>query len=174
MRRFLTTLALAAALLVPAAWWADGPDSDRRSEMLERVRIVRAAALTEALELDEATAARLFPYLRETDAKMEEIHQARREHQHALRQMADAGEYPEREVDAHIEAVAQLDIKLAEARAEQVVGLKGILTPEQRVTFLIVQKRLEREIRRMMREERTRHRGERRERRREHIEDDDF
>lgn len=184
MRRFLTTLALAATLAIPSLALADPPDDrddsepDRRDELLDRVRIVRAAALAEALVLDEATAARLFPYLRDTDNAMEEIHLARREHQQALRRMAKDDAFPEAEVEAHISALGELDVRLAQARADQLAGLRPILTAEQRVKFIVVQKRLEREIRRMMLEERGRHRDgegrERRERRREHLEDDEF
>ena len=165
------TLFLTAALLACATpAFAEKPTDEEHEAAMQRVRIVRAAALTEALELDEATAARLFPFLREHDSKMEDIHAHKKQARRALKQMVKDGSFPEKEIDELLATIAEADVELAEARADQLEGLKRVLSAEQRVKFVMVQRRLDEEVRRVIREERVRRRGggsdgERRERR---------
>jgi hemerythrin-like domain-containing protein len=153
----LLVLALTITFAAPAL--AEPRTNEEHTEAMRRVRIVRAAALTEALELDEATAARLFPYLRETDTKMEEIHARKREARHALRAMVGEEALVEKDVDRYISIILDAEVELAEARAEQLDGLRSVLTVEQRVMFMMVQRRIDQEVRRVMREERSRRRG---------------
>ena len=159
--RALTTLLFVAALALPSLAVAEPPppppeeqDEEAREQMSERLRIVRAAALTEALELDEATATRLFPYLREGDRQREEIHRARREHMKALRKMVRDEAIVEAEVDRRLGKLAELEIEQARIQAEQLDGLKGILSPEQRIRFLLVRRHLDERVREVIREER--------------------
>jgi Spy/CpxP family protein refolding chaperone len=159
--RALPTLLLIAALFLPALAAAEPPppppdeqDEEARELMMERLRIVRAAALTEALELDEATATRLFPYLREGDGRREQIHEARRDHMKALRQMVRREAVVEAEVDRRLGELAELEVEQARIQAEQLEGLKDILTPEQRIRYLLVRRHLEERVREVIREER--------------------
>jgi len=141
-----------------------GPTEGEREELMERMRLVRLAAITEALELDEETAARLFPYLRSGDQKLQELHEERRERREALRELLRGESVDAAVVDEHVDALGRIEIQVATLRAEQVEGLSSILSPDQRATFVLVQARLEREVRRMIHEEHRRQRGEERRR----------
>lgn len=162
--RALTTLLLITTLALPAVAVAQGPppdepDEEAREQVKERLRIIRVAALTEALELDERTATRLFPYLREGDARLEEIYQQRREHMKAMRRMVREEQIVEEEVDRRLGELAELEIEQARVQAEQLEGLKEILTAEQRIRYLLVRRQLDERVREVIREERLkRHR----------------
>ncbi len=166
----LTTALFALSLLTAAPALAQHPEprpfegdeasAEQQERARERVRIIRAAALTEALELDEATAAKLFPYLREADEAMEAVHRSKREARLALKQMVEADSYDSKAVDEALAAITEAEVKLAEGRAEMLEGLDRILTAEQRAKFIMVQGKIDREVRRVIREERRRHRGE--------------
>ena len=158
---FAFTVFAAVALTSSLSFAGDDPgDTDR---VLERLRIVRAAALTEALELDEETAIRLFPYLRETDQQLDELHRAKKQHRQALRDMVASESYDDAAIDEHLEALGEIEVGIAQLRARQLSGLDRILTSEQRVKYMMVRARLDQEARRIIREERLRSRdGERR------------
>ena len=169
MTRLLLSL-FAAALLLPASAQAEHPppppedgqqeaSPEQREKLLKRIRLVRMYALTEALDLDEAIAAKLFPFLKEQDTKLKELHVTKRTHSKALRKMVRAGDFPQRAADEHIEALGRIEIAMAELHAAQTAGLKKILSTEQRVKYVMVREKLEHEIRktiRQHRQERTR------------------
>lgn len=143
-----------------------GKSEEEREKFEERLRLMRMVALTEALDLDEATAAKLFPYLKDGDDEQKAVHKEIRTHRKALKAMAESGTFEDKAIDEHIEAIGKLEEKMAGLRARQVAGLKRILTPEQRLKFLLTRAHLERELRQALREHR---RGERRERRERHL-----
>jgi Spy/CpxP family protein refolding chaperone len=116
-------------------------------------------ALTEALDLDEAIAAKLFPFLKEHDTKLKERHVAKRTHSKALRKMVQAGDFPQRAADEHIEALGRIEIAIAELHAAQTTGLKKILSTEQRVKYVMVREKLEHEIRKTIRQHRRERMG---------------
>jgi len=172
----ITLLLLALAIfLAPGSTMAEGPHhgggdavephGEKRGEMMEKIRMMRMYALTEALELDEATAAKLFPYLRDKDREIMKLHEAKRAHRKAFRKMVKATSYDEKEVERRIAELFELDVQLAQARRDQAVGLKRILSVEQRAKFVLVSARFEDKVHGMIKEERKRRRehGERRE-----------
>jgi CRISPR/Cas system CSM-associated protein Csm4 (group 5 of RAMP superfamily) len=172
MPRF-PSLLLTLALLLPASARGDQSpkpphESDmqeaspeQREKLLKRIRLVRMYALTEALDLDEATAAKLFPFLKGQDAKRKAHQDTKKEHTKALRKMLRSETFPAKEVDEHIGALAQLKIEMAQSQAEETEGLKAILSPAQRAKYVMVREKLEQEIRRTIREHRRERRDER-------------
>ena len=172
-RSVYTLLLLVITLAVPALAAADTPDDhpppaheagadpESRTELINRIRLVRMYAITEALDLDEATAAKLFPALREQDDAIKALHQSKQEHRKALRGMMKSETYDRKAVTGHIDALSKVDVQIAQARADQMTKLKRILSPEQQVKFVLVRERLENEIRRTIQE----HRRERRRKR---------
>ncbi len=165
----LTVLALCAVTLPTASAQEPPPPPEQehrtreeRERFQDRLRLMRMIALTEALELDEATAAKLFPYLREGDEAQGVVQEQIREHRQALKAMAEQEVFEDKAIDEHIRAIGKAEQAMSGLRSEQVEGLKRILTPEQRLKFLLTRAHLERELREALREH---SRGERRERR---------
>jgi Spy/CpxP family protein refolding chaperone len=169
MTRYLTSLLL-AALLSPATALAEHPQPppddaadeaspEQREKLFKRIRLVRMYALIEALDLDEATAAKLFPYLKAKDEEIKELHIAKRKHSKALRKMLRSEEFPAAAVDEHIAALGRIEVDMAEARADQAKGLKRILSPGQRVKYVMVREKMEQEIRKTIREHRRERMG---------------
>jgi len=176
MTRFLLAF-VAAALLSAAPVRAEHPppppedgvdeaSPEQRQKLLERIRLVRMYALTEALDLDEATAAKLFPFLKEQDEQIKALHLAKRKHNKALRKMLKSETFPAKEVDRHIEALGKIEVEIAQARADETKELRRILSPGQQVKYVMVREKLEHEIRRTIREHRRERMGERRKERR--------
>jgi hypothetical protein len=164
---FVALLCLAFA--APAAAETPPPNDasdEEREAFMSRLKMMRMYALTEALELDEATAARLFPYLREGDEAIGKAHREVRIHRKALRNLATEDSPKDADIDPHIAAIAKLEQVMTALRADQIDGLKGILSAEQRLRFVLTHARIERELRSALRDRRQRaYRGERGERR---------
>ena len=162
MTRLASLCLLLLALASPA--FAEPPDDGpppMEEEMKSRLRMMRMYALTEALELDEDTAARLFPYLRAGDEAMDQVHDKLRAERRALRDLAGKADLKDKDIDVHIAAIGALEEQMAALRAEQVDGLRDILSAEQRLRFVLTRAKVERELRRVLRE---RHREGRRDR----------
>ena len=164
-------LFLAFTLAVPVLAFAqderpDGePTTSERAEIENRIQMMRVFALTDALALDEATATRLFPYLRTGDERQRELHQEQKMAKQDLRKLVEAGGVTDSALDATVSRIADSEIALTKARQEQFAGLKTILTPDQRAKFFVAQQKFDREMRRRLREIRREERGDRRERR---------
>ena len=169
MTRLLLSL-IAAALILPSTAWAEPPhpppedgaseaSPEQREKLLKRIRLVRMYALTEALDLDEGTAAKLFPFLKAQDDKIKDLHSAKRKHSKELRKMVRNDDFPERAANEHITALGKVDVELAQAFAAQTEGLKRLLSTEQRVKFVMVREKLEREIRKTIRQHRKERMG---------------
>jgi hypothetical protein len=151
---------LLLSLLCPPAFAQEPPDDDVGDEEREafhaRLHMMRMYALTEALELDEATAAKLFPYLREGEEAMGRVHREIRLHRQALRALADQEAPSEKEINEHIGAIGTLEQTMVAMRTEQIAGLQGILTASQRLRFVLTHARIDRELRNAIRERRGR------------------
>ena len=168
---FVPTLLMGCLLLAQPAL-AEPPRGDRqeasqdkRKEMLEKIRLVRMYSLTEALDLDESTAAKLFPYLRKHDATLEKLQQNKHKSHRALRKMVKDDKFDSKAADRHFAVILDADIEIAKTERIQLDGLKEILSAEQRVKFVLAKPQFERRVRELMHEERQRrrrHRGERR------------
>lgn len=166
--KLLTTTAimlLSLLFVAPASAQPAGEGSERgqnrRAEMLEKIRMVRMYSLVEALELDDATAAKLFPYLRTHDGTLETLQQNKQKSHRALRQMVKNDSVDEKAAEDHFAAILAADAEIATTERMQLEGLKGILSAEQRVKFFLAKPAFERKIREMMREQRQRRRGQR-------------
>ncbi|HVZ86164.1 MAG TPA: hypothetical protein VHG72_04305 [Polyangia bacterium] len=117
-----------------------------RKEVLERVRALRAWKIVEALKLDEATSARLFPILARYDEREMAIAGERHAIMHELRDASDAPK-PD---DAHLTATLnKLLANRAKERAlhdDRVKDVRKVLTPVQQAKLVLLLPRLEREF----------------------------
>ncbi|HLK92568.1 MAG TPA: hypothetical protein VKZ18_21920 [Polyangia bacterium] len=128
------------------------PGADNRSpeqlrkEVLERMRALRAWKIVEALKLDEATSARLFPILSRYDEREMEIGAERHE---IMRDLRAATEAPHPD-DAHLTATLnKLLANRAKERAlhdDRVRDVRKVLTPVQQAKLVLLLPRLERDF----------------------------
>ena len=166
--RLATTAALFLLCAAPVSAQPPSDDAETgtsgRADMLEKIRLIRMYSLIEALELDETMAAKLFPYLRIHDAKLEELQQRKQKSRRALRGMIKSGEFDEKAADIHMNDISDINVAIATTERDQFAGLSKFLSTEQRVRFLAARVQFERKIRDIMREEKKRRRGKRRDR----------
>ena len=117
-----------------------------RKEVLERVRALRAWKIVEALKLDEATSARLFPILSRYDEREMAIAAERHAIMHDLREASEAP-HPD---DAHLTATLnKLLANRAKERAlhdDRVKDVRKVLTPVQQAKLVLLLPRFEREF----------------------------
>jgi Spy/CpxP family protein refolding chaperone len=131
---------------------APTPSADNRSpeqlrkEVLERMRALRAWKIVEALKLDEATSARLFPILSRYDER--EMENAAERHE-IMRDLRAATEAPHPD-DAHLTATLnKLLANRAKERAlhdDRVKDVRKVLTPVQQAKLVLLLPRLERDF----------------------------
>jgi hypothetical protein len=147
MRR-LCLIVLAVIVIAPAAQAQPGPGA-RRERIKERVLALRAAVLTQELQLDEATASKLFPVLARHDTELQRLGREAAN----LRRSAD-------EAAARRDAAAinrAIDALLANQQARWAVEtarfqeVRRLLTPAQAARLLVVLPAIERRIHRQMR-----------------------
>jgi Spy/CpxP family protein refolding chaperone len=117
-----------------------------RQEVLERMRALRAWKIVDALKLDEATSARLFPILSRYDEREMAIAAERHEIMRDLRAAAEAP-HPD---DAHLTAMLnKLMANRAKERAlhdDRVKDVRKVLTPVQQAKLVLLLPRLERDF----------------------------
>lgn len=141
MRLLLVVLVLASA--VPAFAQPAAPQ-DRREKIKQRVRALRAYTLTEQLELDEATAAKLFPALAKYDDEFDKLLLARADLQRRL-EAAGAIKDP-KEVDRLVDEAVANQKALWATEEQRLAQLRKILTPAQIARVLVVLPAMERKI----------------------------
>jgi hypothetical protein len=141
-------LILAVSLPAGAQPAGKGPGTpsaaDRRQKVKEHIRALRAYTLTEQLDLDEATAARLFPALAKYDEEFEKLLQARADLQKRL--AAAGGLNDARQVDKLIDEAIANRRALWETEDKRLQQLRKILSPAQTARALVVLPAMERKI----------------------------
>ena len=125
------------------------PAADRREQIKRRIRSMRAFTLTEALALDEPTAARLFPMLARFDDETDKLLQRRVDIQRRLRR-ADAMRDP-RALDRLIDDAIANQRAFWDLEDKKVAELRKLLTPAQTAKLLVVLPALERKIQNQLR-----------------------
>jgi len=121
----------------------------RREKIKQRIRALRAYTLTEQLELDEATAAKLFPALAKYDDEFDKLLQARADLQ---RRLDGAGALKDaKAIDKLIDEAVANQRSIWDTEAKRLEQLRKILTPAQVARVLIVLPAMERKIQNQLR-----------------------
>ena len=125
------------------------PAPDRREKIKQRIRALRAYTLTEQLQLDEATAAKLFPALQKYDDEFDKLLIARADIQRRL----DASESitDPKQLDKLIDEAVANQRALWETEEKRLTQLRKILTPAQTARVLVVLPAMERKIQNQLR-----------------------
>lgn len=140
--------------IAPVAPGLPGPREGRH--LIETIRIWK---MTEALDLDEDQAAKLFPKLAQLEASRREFHRQQRLLRDELAELLKQRPLRDQEVKARLE---QLERTEADFRGrEQAIrgGLRSILSLEQQARLALFEDRFETEMRRIIQDLRQRHRG---------------
>ncbi len=123
---------------------------EKREEIRKKIEAVRIWKLTEALKLDENTAAKLSAFLSSVDQQRRDIMREQMETMRELRQTLRSGKPEEPKLKAAIDKLEKNHHAMAEIRNREISGLKNILTTEQQARFLIFQQEFRRDIQRMI------------------------
>ncbi|MBI2883718.1 MAG: hypothetical protein HYY11_07435 [Candidatus Methylomirabilis oxyfera] len=139
--------------LAPATPKAPGMPEGRR--LIETIKIWK---MTEALNLDEDQAAKLFPRLAQLEASRREFHRRQQVLRNELAELLKQRPLQDEEIKAKLN---QLERAETEFRGrEQVIrgGLRSILSVEQQARLALFEDRFETEMRRAIQDLRQRHR----------------
>lgn len=139
----------------PAAKARPGIEA-KRARLRQRIRALRAWRLTEALELDEATAARLFPILSRYDDRMVKAARQGRALRRQLRQAVKKGA-PDAQMSALVDRVVAQQTAMWKLQAERFQAVRKVLSPRQAATILVVLPQIDRAIERQIRAAMKRH-----------------
>jgi len=168
MRTSLLPLSLTVALLAcgarstpaaaqPAAQPAAAPAANarprveaKRARLRQRIRALRAWRLTEALKLDEATAAKLFPILSRFDDQMVKAARQGRALRRQLRQAVKKGA-TDAQMSALIDQVVAQQTAMWKLQGERFQAVRKVLSPRQAATILVVLPQIDRAIERQIR-----------------------
>jgi hypothetical protein len=123
--------------------------ANKREKVKQRIRAMRAYALTEALSLDEQTAGKLFPTLARYDDETDKLLERRIELNRRLRavdQMKDT-----KAIDRLIDDAIAVQRGFVELDEHRLTDLRKILTPAQTAKLLIVLPEFERRIQNQLR-----------------------
>lgn len=164
MRKLLTALALGALLaLMAAGAYAAPPDEpggveddlggapspEKMQKVRERMRTLKMWQLTEALELDEKSSAKVFPVISEFDKKQEEHEVALMEGMRELKQTLDKPG-SDAQVQALVERIEKSHRALQGLRDEQWQAMKKNLSSKQQGQYLLFEMQFKRQMRQMM------------------------
>lgn len=145
-------LALAFAVAAPAVVHAQpgpAPGANRRERIKKKIRAMRAFTLTEELQLDEATAGKLFPVLAKYDDELDRLLQQRADIERRLK-AADTIKDP-RALDKLVDEAVANQRAFWDAQDKRLAELRKILTPVQTARLLVVLPALERKIENQLR-----------------------
>jgi hypothetical protein len=129
----------------------------RREKIKERIRALRAYTLTTELQLDEQTAAKLFPALKKFDDEFDKLLVQRIDIQRRLE--AAGGNKDAKAVDKLIDEAVANQRALWDTEDKRLAQLRKILTPSQTARVLIVLPAMERKIQNQLRKAVQRQKG---------------
>ncbi len=120
----------------------------KREKVRERIRAMRAWKLTEALDLDEAGAAKLFPVLGRYDERFEALVQENAAIHRQMRLSLEAGRTAE--LNALIDRAVAMRARLWKLEEERFAAVRKVLSPERAATLLVVLPEIDRRIHRQV------------------------
>jgi hypothetical protein len=124
------------------------PTADRRAAIKQRIRVLRAATLTEELKLDEKALSRVLPVLAKFDDVTEDLLKKRVDIQTRIE--ADDGKAP-KVTDKLIDEAVANQKAFWDLETQRLAELRKILTPAQISKLLIVLPQFERRIQNQLR-----------------------
>ena len=147
--RWLVLFVLLFSSVTTYAQPAPDKAAQRREKIKDRIRALRAYTLTAELQLDEQTAAKLFPVLAKFDTEFDKLLSARMDIQ---RRLEGAGTVKDPKViDKLIDEAVANQRALWDTEDKRLAQLRKILTPAQTARVLVVLPAMERKIQNQLR-----------------------
>ena len=128
------------------------PSKEQIKKIRKRVAILKLWKLTQALDLDEATAAKLFPLINKYDKKRFVIEQSMRKDMKKLRRSVDTAN-PEK-LEELIRRIEGNHRELQAINYQQLEKLREVLPVRKHAKFIIFKQDFNREMRKIIREAR--------------------
>jgi hypothetical protein len=160
MIRNLAAIVLALGLVFSVSGGMSGIDSaaaqprtkeEKREKAKQRIRVMRALILSEELQLDEATAAKLAPTLNRFDDELARLLQERAALRADLRAASDAADA--RRMDKVIDKLVANQDARWDTERRRFADLRKVLTPQQTARLLDVLPEIDRRIMRGLRKQ---------------------
>lgn len=129
----------------------------QRDRVRKRIETVKMWKLTKALDLDEATSAKIFPIFNKYDKRKAEIHKNLREGMREMRMSLK-----ENRTDQLSGILAQLEDNhraLQSIKNEEWAEMKKILTVEQQARLILFRQEFDREVHKLIADAKDRRRG---------------
>ncbi len=179
-RKALIVLTIAVAVALGAvtiahAKWGEGGRSDRpygkqdKERMRERIELMKMWKLTEALDLDQETAAKLFPLMHEFDVRQRQLHKNRGETIKLMREKLDGESADSSALRALITEFKKNERKMVDLRIERLDSMSEHLSDVQVAKMIALVPRFERGVRELLGDAREMRKERRMMRQREHV-----
>ncbi|MBM4128997.1 MAG: hypothetical protein FJ243_02630 [Nitrospira sp.] len=126
------------------------PSAEEREQVRKRINLIRMWRLTEELNLDEETGAKLFPLLRQHEEKRRELAKKREELLFALKAQLKTGKPHEDKISVILREWEEIHTEEENLSRREKEDLREILSIEQRAKYLIFQHEFTKEMRRMI------------------------
>ena len=162
MKKIVSISVLLSFFLVVGAAVASGDDNrkyageDEIGRVRKKVGVFRAWRLTEELNLDEETSARLFPAMRRSDRKRQKVEADNRRIVRLLREELRKSAPDRKVIEKALDRLAENRQQTLDIENEHLQEVRDILSPEDTARYLLFQVKFQREIR-----QRIMHSGER-------------
>ena len=131
------------------------PRNEDRARMRERIHMMKMWKLTEVLELDEQTTAKLFPLMREFAVKQQELRTKRGEIVKQMRQELDKDVPDSAVFGPLIDEFKQNELAIVEARITRLDDMSKLLGDEQVAKVIALISKFERRFKGLMGEARA-------------------
>lgn len=125
----------------------------KRAKVRKRIRALRAWKLTEELELDQNSAAKLFPILNRYDEKFEAVFAERRnvrQQMHALVESGATDAETEKRLNQQVDRFLLLQQKLWQLQQARFRDVRAVLTAQQAAQMVSLLPAIDRKIRRQI------------------------
>jgi Spy/CpxP family protein refolding chaperone len=114
-----------------------------RDQIFDQMRAERMWRLTDALKLDEASAAKVFPLLSKYDDQERTLGHERGETYRDLREVTEAASPDAKSIDALVDKLLALRARRQALEAEKMKALRKVLTPVQMAKMMMLVPRIE-------------------------------
>lgn len=126
------------------------PSAEQREEIRKKIEAVRVWRMTEALKLDEKTAAKFIPVISSIEQRRAELMREQMDAMRDLRQGVALQRPDEKRLKAVIDKIELNHREMMKLMEKEMEAAKDYLTIEQQARFLVFQHEFQRDMRRMI------------------------